>query len=187
MPGDISRDFAASLSKLYGKVEALEKSNRTLLEQVEALSEKLQEKDQQKARQQRSRVTRAAFTQDPDEIKRLKSTTFDVVDQEILRMFEQPEAGPEISINIDAGLLQNMQDGMKDATMPEVMYREEPKKEPYVLSKAYAKDQQRLMEQEVMLKMREQRKRYEQKQNEKQMRENNLLKNLSPLWQTDAD
>lgn len=181
MPGDISRDFGASLSRLYAEVETLKKSNKMLLETVENLVAKIEKNEKRESTNQRGRVLRAAYSQDAEEIEQLKSQATDVTEQEVLRLFAPVPPMDTAKIQINQTLVDNMR---KSSTgkMP-VVTREEPiKPVPYVLSEAFRQDENQRMLRDIEISQNKSRLAAEQKRAEKRHQESNMMRKLSPLW-----
>ena len=181
MPGDVSRDFAESLSKLHYEVETLKKQNKTLMETVQNLCNRFDKDDAMKAKHQRDRVVRAAFAQDPEEITTLKSQTNDPTELELLRMFAPSEPTAMQPIKINQKLLEGMQRGMKDKTVELIEVEEEPVV-PYVLSDEYKRKSMIENQRQAELLARQQREQRAMQIEAETRSERNALKKLSPLW-----
>ena len=181
MPGDISRDFGASLSRLYTEVDSLKKSNKMLLETVENLVSKIEKNEHQKSTNQRARVLRAAYSQDSDEIDLLRSQATDVTEQEVLRLFAPVPAMDIQPIKVNQTLVDNMKKSVK-GSLPKARVDTTPKPAPYVLSEEYKQLQDQEMMQEIQAAQNKSRQLHEQKLAEQKHRESNMMRKLSPLW-----
>ena len=175
MPGDISRDFSTSLSKLHADVEMLKKSNKQLLDTVENLVTRIEKDEEQKDRNQRQRILRAAFAEDKAEIDQLKPHTTDTTEAEILRMFTPPPPMEMPEFKINQELLKNMQ----GVQLPEPV---EEKPVHYVATDAYMEESKRLMMEDVARKQRQAMQAAEARERQAQKDKTNALGRLSPNW-----
>ena len=175
MPGDISRDFASSLSRLHADVEMLKKSNKQLLETVENLVTRIEKGEQQKDRNQRQRILRAAFAEDKAEIDQLKPHTTDTTESEILRMFTPPPALEMPDFKVNQELLKNMQ-GVQPVEV------EEEKPVHYVSTDAYLQESRRLMLEDVARKQRHAQQVAEARAEQERKERSNALGKRSPIW-----
>ena len=181
MPGDISRDFASSLSKLHYEVESLKKSNKELVKIVEDLVTRVETSDTKDLKQQRQRVLQAAAMQDAEEIERLRSQAVDVTERELLRMFAPTPQMEFKPLEINRTLIENMKASAPNR-MPELRVEIEEEVIPYVLTEEYrqAERLQALEEAEQLFAKKSlidaERKAAEDKRN------SNALRKLSPLW-----
>lgn len=181
MPGDISRDFASSLSKLHYEVETLKKSNKELVKVVEDLVTRVESSDTKELKQQRQRVLQAAAMQDGEEIERLRSQAVDVTERELLRMFAPTPPMEFKPLKINQTLIENMKAAAPNK-MPELRIEIEEEVIPYILSDEYrqAERLQALQEAERIYteksRIDSERKSIEEKRN------SNALRKLSPLW-----
>ena len=181
MPGDIRRDFGASLTRLYAEVETLKKSNKMLLETVENLVDKMEKNEKRDSTNQRGRVLRAAYSQDAEEIEQLKSQATDVTEQEVLRLFAPVPPMDTAKIQVNQTLVDNMR---KSSTgkMPKLSRQQPVKPVPYVLSEAFRQEQNQQMLRDIEIAQNKSRLAAEQKRSEQVHRESNMMKKLSPLW-----
>ena len=175
MPGDISRDFATSLSKLHADVEMLKKSNKQLLDTVDNLVTRIEKSEQQKDRNQRQRILRAAFAEDKAEIDQLKPHTTDTTEAEILRMFTPPPPMEMPQFQVNQELLKNMQ-----GVQPVEMEQEKPVH--YVSTDAYMEESKRLMLEDMARKQRQAQQAAEVRAQQAHKEKLNALGRLSPLW-----
>lgn len=183
MSGDISRDFAASLSKLHYEVETLKKQNKQLTTIVEELIGKVDKTEVNETRKQRARVLRAAAAQNVEEIDALSSQTSDVAEQELLRMFRPQDQTTQLEIKVDPQLLENFR--RAGATPPA------PQAEATAVRFIDTPEYQHQLQQEIQQASEQAMTEYHSRQQEiKQAREHesrNIMRRLSPLWRTDAD
>jgi len=183
MSGDISRDFAASLSKLHYEVDTLKKQNLQLTAIVEELIGKVDKTEINETRKQRARVLRAAASQNVEEIDALSSQTTDIAEQELLRMFRPQEIGTQVEIKVNPQLLENFrQAGAKPPTT-----HEQPKVIPFIETAAYRDQVQRQIQQEAEKSMAQYHSRQQQIKQAREHESRNIMKRLSPLWKTDSD
>ena len=183
MSGDISRDFGASLSKLHYEVETLKKQNKQLTTIVEELVSKMDRSDATETRKQRSRVLRAAASQNREEIDSLSSQTSDVAERELLRMFRPLDQPATLDIKVDPRLLENFRrDG---GTTPEP--EPEVKIIPYVETAAYRDAVQKEIQQATDKSMSEYHSRRQEIERARHHESRNIMRRLSPLWRTDED
>ena len=186
MPGDISRDFAASLSKLHYEVTELKKQNKKLEQQVEELTETVKEGSRKDERKQRGRVLRAAASQDAAEIDSLLPQTADITEAELLRAFRPVEPLTQIDININPNLLENFRQSTQ-GSMPELIQQDEPEVVPYILSDQYKAQSMAAAQRDAALKQMAAQQARAMEEQRKQKEENNMLRKLSPLWKTSID
>jgi len=183
MSGDISRDFAASLSKLHYEVETLKKQNTQLTAIVEELIGKVDKTETKETRKQRARVLRAAAAQNVEEIDALSSQSTDVAEQELLRMFRPQDQSAQIEIKVDPQLLENFRRAGATTPIPE-------KVEPtvhYINTQAYRDEIQKEVEQSTAIAMNEYHSRQQEIKLAQEHESRNIMRRLSPLWKTDAD
>jgi len=187
MPGKISEDFASSLAKLHYKVDALEKANKQLIEQIEKLEQRIDDKDKVQAKGQRERALRAAFTQDKDEIAELKKRSDDIVEQELLRMFDPIEPMSAMPIQVNPELLANMQASMAGSKMPEMREVEVEVVVPYVQSQEYQSAAAKRAQDDMDAMIRDNQRRIEEQQKQQRKTQRNALSNRSSVWRTMID
>ena len=181
MPGDISRDFASSLSKLHYEVETLKKSNKELIKVVEDLVTRVETSDSKDLKQQRQRVLQAAAMQDGEEIERLRNQAIDVTESELLRMFAPTPPMDFKPLNINQTLIDNMKASAPNR-MPSLRVEIKDEVIPYVLSDEY-KQLERLEALKKAEQMYAEKLRIQSKQDAaKNKQESNALRKLSPLW-----
>ena len=181
MPGDISRDFAQSLSKLHYKVQELEKKNQQLETLVIELAQKVSTNEQQDAKRQRARVLQAAATQDADVIDQLLPQTTDLTELELLRMFRPVDPMQPVSIEIRTDLLDNFRQATP-GHLPELIVQEEVTVVPYAMSEQYLLDSQRAMKAEIEKEMQKAAANSQAIADQKAMQNRNIMRKLSPLW-----
>lgn len=181
MPGDISRDFAQSLSKLHYKVQELEKKNQQLETLVSELAQKVSTNEQQDAKRQRARVLQAAATQDADVIDQLLPQTTDLTELELLRMFRPVDPMQPVSIEIRTDLLDNFRQATP-GHLPELIVQEEVTVVPYAMSEQYLLDSQRAMKAEIEKEMQKAAANSQAIADQKAMQNRNIMRKLSPLW-----
>ena len=182
MPGDISRDFASSLSKLHYEVAEMKRRNQVLEQQVEELTQIVKAQSDDDSKKQRARVLRAAASQDAAEIDGLIPQTTDVTEVELLRAFKPVEQLASVEIQIDPSLLENFRQATVGNTMPTAQYEEPLPPVPYILSEKYKQDNIAQMRRDAELTRQRALQKSQVEQALKHKEENNLLRRLSPLW-----
>ena len=181
MPGDISRDFASSLSKLHYEVETLKKSNKELTKVVEDLVARVETSDTKDLKQQRQRVLQAAAMQDAEEIERLRSQTVDVTERELLRMFAPTPQMEFKPLEINRTLIENMKASAPNR-MPEIRVEIEEEVIPYVLSEEYRQAERLQDIREAERIYADKARAAAQRKRAEEMHNSNALRKLSPLW-----
>jgi uncharacterized protein (UPF0147 family) len=93
MPGDISRDFAQSLSKLHNQVNSMESKLKQQQKQIEDLTTLLKSTNDQAVQKQSKRARNAALTKDQEDIRTAAASAVSTTDEEMLRQLAyQPQA-----------------------------------------------------------------------------------------------
>lgn len=181
MPGDISRDFASSLSKLHYEVETLKKANKELIKVVEELAIRVDSSDNKELKQQRQRVLQAAAMQDSEEIERLRSQSVDVTERELLRMFAPGKPIEFKPLELNQTLIANMKASSPNA-MPKVRVQVEEKPIPYIFTEEY-KQVERIEALKQAEQIYAQKVKQEAAKKSAQAKyDSNALRKLSPLW-----
>lgn len=184
MPGDISRDFAQSLSKLHNQVNSMESKLKQQQKQIEDLTTLLKSTNDQAVQKQSKRARNAALTNDQDDIKTAAASAVSTTDEEMLRQLAyQPQAQAYLP-----GVRQDLLDNFIDSVEPFEVIKieiEEPVTKPSLKYQPYQSPtfEDRIRESQAIAMDAA----YQMKLEAKRLEEQNAMRRLSPLWKTPLD
>ncbi len=182
MPGDISRDFAQSLSKLHSQVNSMESKIKQQQRQIEDLSNLLKSTNDQAVQKQSKRARNAALTNDQDDIRIAAAGAVSTTDEEMLRQLAyQPQPQTYIS-SVRQDLLNNFIAAAEPFEVVKVEI-EEPKTKPTYVPYQETSFEDRIRESQAIAMDAQ----YRAKQESKRLEERNAMRRLSPLWKTPLD
>lgn len=185
MSGDISRDFARSLSNLHNEVLNLKKLVADQATEIEDLKKQVTRTDDHTVKRQRARVQRALLTGGKEELVQAFNSAPTLADEELLRMsLNQPDDLEPVNFDVNQQLLDNMiKDHQQKAPLPVTITIEE-KRAPQIQFNQDAVDlEMRLVEDKIQRSINS----FEETKREQAKRNSNLLGTFNELWKTNQD
>lgn len=185
MSGEISRDFARSLSVLHQEVLTLKQQVKTQAAEIEDLRKELTKTDDKAVKQQRSKLRRAVLGGDSAELDRVAATASTLLDEELVKQaIDRQSTMQSLSFDLDQDLIQNMIEDRQNNSVPAVTITVEDKRRPqFQESKELMDLENSIVQQQIT----QSKAAYAAKKQEQQRIDSNALKQLGVNWMTELD
>lgn len=185
MAGDISRDFARSLSNLHAEVLHLKKLVADQAREIEDLRKQTAKTDENTVKRQRARVQRAFLTGGQDELKQAFNSAPTLADEELIRLsLNQSTELEPINFNVNQELVNNMiRDQKRIKPLPVTITIEDKQIPKLSINQDAANLEMQMIEDKIQKSIQE----FELLEQEKARKSSNLLGSFSELWKTELD
>ena len=191
MSGEISRDFARSLSTLHQEVASLKQMVKSQQKLIDEMQKQLDRTDDQAVKHQRSKIRRAVMNGNADDLRHAANSAMNIVDEELVRQAQEEKSNAQftdiapIANAIDSTLLQNFIDTFNEeptVTPVEIVT------EPTVVKRVFFAQPAKTLEQKnIEQRVADAHAKFDALQAEAKRQSSNALRRLGPMWRTELD